>query len=143
MEVFPETPESWRDEKLAAHIAALREFRTSVYEAIEPLRKDGVIRSSLEAKVTAPADDAMAKALTALGVTRKEIYDDPANPNDTFADMLIISDLDMSAKAKTLKVEALSGLESYRKCERSWKYFKPSGDEDITARDAAAVAALG
>ena len=143
MELFPETPESWRDKKLAANMATLREFRTSIYEAIEPLRKDGVIRSSLEAKVTAPSDDSIIKALSALGVTRKEIYDDPANPNDTFADMLIISDVDLSAKADAISVSALSADQNFKKCERSWKYFKPAGDEDITARDAAAVAALG
>ncbi len=143
MELFPETPENWRDDKLAVQMAELKDFRTNIYEAIEPLRKDGVIRSSLEAKVTAPSNDAIAKTLAALGVTRKEVYDDPANPNDTFADMLIISDIDLSAKADEISVSALSASTDYRKCERSWKYFKPAGDEDITARDAAAVAALG
>ncbi len=143
MEVFPESPEMWKDEKLSVQMAKLREFRTSIYEAIEPLRKEGTIRSSLEARVVAPSDDSLTKALAALSITRKEIYDDPASPNDTLADMLIISDIDLSSKADNINVTALTGDTNYRKCERSWKYFKPVGDEDITARDAAAVAALG
>ncbi|NNE57656.1 MAG: isoleucine--tRNA ligase [Hellea sp.] len=143
MELFPDTPENWRDDKLAAQMETLREFRTTVYEAIEPLRKDGAIRSSLEAKVVAPTSDDLASALSAMTITRQDVYADPSEPSDTLADMLIISDIDLSAKASAINVESLKESENYRKCERSWKYFKSAGDEDITARDAAAVAALG
>jgi isoleucyl-tRNA synthetase len=44
--------EEWRDESLEATWNAIREERTSVSEAIEPLRRDKVIRSSLEAEIT-------------------------------------------------------------------------------------------
>ena len=46
----------WRDEALAARFAHLRALRETVTEAIEPLRRDKVVRSSLEASVTVPAD---------------------------------------------------------------------------------------
>ena len=141
MEVFPETPDAWRNETLAAQIAALRDFRSDVSEAIEPLRKEGTIRSSLEAKITAPETGELAKALSAMSITRKDTYDVPGDPSDTLADMLIVSDVDLSGKADAVSVSALTANEAYRKCERSWKFFRPAGNETITPRDAAAVKA--
>ncbi|MCX7677346.1 MAG: class I tRNA ligase family protein, partial [Alteraurantiacibacter sp.] len=44
------------DPALAGKWAALRETRARVLEAIEPLRRDKIVRSSLEAEVTAPVD---------------------------------------------------------------------------------------
>ena len=41
--------------RLAERFAALRTLRETVTEAIEPLRRDKVVRSSLEASVTVPA----------------------------------------------------------------------------------------
>lgn len=137
MEVFPETSESWRDAALADHIAAIRDFRASVSEAIEPLRKDGVIRSSLEAKVVAPDD--VVNTVSALGITRQDIYPNPSDPVDTLADYLIVSVCDLSSKSESLSVTALSSTSDWVKCDRSWKYFRPEGDETITPRDQAAV----
>ena len=48
-------PGEWRNDALAARFAAMRELREDVTEAIEPLRRDKTIRSSLEANVTVPA----------------------------------------------------------------------------------------
>lgn len=48
-------PAEWRDDALATRFAAMRELREDVTEAIEPLRRDKTIRSSLEADVTVPA----------------------------------------------------------------------------------------
>jgi isoleucyl-tRNA synthetase len=45
----------WRDDALAERFASLRRLREEVTEAIEPLRRDKVVRSSLEASVTVPA----------------------------------------------------------------------------------------
>jgi isoleucyl-tRNA synthetase len=44
------------DDEWLAKWTALRELRTQVTEAIEPLRKDKVLGSSLEAEVTVPSD---------------------------------------------------------------------------------------
>ena len=46
----------WRDAALATRFAKLRELREDVTEAIEPLRRDKVVRSSLEADVAVPAE---------------------------------------------------------------------------------------
>jgi len=132
---------AWKNDALAAHVETVREFRASVSETIEPARAAGDIRSSLEASVIAPADSALTAALTALGVTRKDVYADPANPSDTLADYLIVSDCDLSAKADAVSVSSLKENPAYTKCERSWKYFKSENGADITPRDAAAVAA--
>jgi isoleucyl-tRNA synthetase len=48
-------PEEWVDPALAERFAALRALREEVTEAIEPLRRDKTIRSSLEADVAVPA----------------------------------------------------------------------------------------
>ncbi len=46
----------WRDDALAERFMMLRALREQVTEAIEPLRRDKVVRSSLEASVTVPAE---------------------------------------------------------------------------------------
>jgi isoleucyl-tRNA synthetase len=53
---------NWHDEALATRVARLREVRRAVTEAIEPLRKDKVLGSGLEARVALvlPADDTAA-----------------------------------------------------------------------------------
>jgi isoleucyl-tRNA synthetase len=51
---WPEVDAGWRDEALGAKWAELRTLRGQVTEAIEPYRRDKVIRSSLEAEVTVP-----------------------------------------------------------------------------------------
>ena len=141
MELYRDAPDEWHNPKLAEKMESVRTFRAKASEAIEPLRREKVIKSSLEARVTAPADDVLAAALTALSISRQEVYTDPSNPNDTLADYLIISDVELSSKADAMSVGDLKADNSYSKCERSWKYFK--GEGDITPRDAAAVAALG
>ena len=139
LQQFMDAPEVWHNPSVFEQVNTVREFRASVSEVIEPLRKDKIIRSSLEARVKAPADAALVAALTKLGVTRKDVYANPADPTDTLADYLIISECDLLADANAITVETLSTDAAYAKCERSWKYFKQSGS-DITQRDEAAVA---
>ena len=50
---WPEVPAAEAD---AARWEALRTLRETVTEAIEPLRREKIVRSSLEASVTVPAD---------------------------------------------------------------------------------------
>jgi isoleucyl-tRNA synthetase len=52
---WPEVDTGWREEALAARWTELRALRGQVNEAIEPYRRDKVIRSSLEAEVTVPS----------------------------------------------------------------------------------------
>ncbi|MEY4054865.1 MAG: isoleucine-tRNA ligase [Pseudomonadota bacterium] len=49
-------PEAWLDDALAERFAALRALRGQVLEAIEPLRREKVLGSGLEAEVTVPAN---------------------------------------------------------------------------------------
>ena len=136
LEGFRDAPERWENAALAHHMEQVRTFRDSVNEAIEPLRREKVIKSSLEARVIAPAGDLVA-TLDALGISRNDVYADPSDPKDVLADYLIVSEADLAGREIT--VEDLKDS-SAKKCARSWKYFR--GDGEITPRDAAAVAAL-
>ena len=70
----------WRDEALVARFAHLRALRETVTEAIEPLRRDKVVRSSLEASVAVPAaaapagfsDADLAELFISASVTRAD-----------------------------------------------------------------------
>ena len=121
------TPDTWRDDKLTAQMLLLQNLRDAVNEKIEPMRAEKIIRSSLEASVKAPADAALVSALTALGITRKDVYAQPSNPSDTLADYLIVSDCDLSESLDAVAITALSADEGYVKCERSWKIFQARG----------------
>jgi isoleucyl-tRNA synthetase len=61
-----------RDETLEQKWAALRDAREAVNEAIEPLRRDKIIRSSLEADVTSPVSgdpEALAELFIVASIT--------------------------------------------------------------------------
>ncbi|PWG01881.1 isoleucine--tRNA ligase [Sphingosinicella humi] len=51
LETWPEVDGAWRDDALGEKWELLRALRTRVTEAIEPMRRDKIIRSSLEAEV--------------------------------------------------------------------------------------------
>ena len=65
-----ELPEDWLDDALAERFVALRALRGQVLEAIEPLRREKVLGSGLEAEVTVPADAPQAD-LAELFITAK------------------------------------------------------------------------
>lgn len=67
-----ELPEEWLDDALAERFASLRALRGQVLEAIEPLRREKVLGSGLEAEVTVPADAPEAD-LAELFITAKVI----------------------------------------------------------------------
>ena len=103
---WPEIDTAWRDDALEEKWAALRELRVAVTEAIEPLRRDKVIGSSLEAEVTVPSDA------------------DPA----LLAELFIVSSVnsgDAIAVTKTSK----------HKCGRCWRLLpEVREDGDLCAR---------
>jgi isoleucyl-tRNA synthetase len=83
MLTWPEVDAGWADASLDAKWQAVRAAREGVTEAIEPLRRDKVVRSSLEAEVIVPdlhglsadefAEVAIVSSITtgdAIGVTR-------------------------------------------------------------------------
>ena len=73
---WPELPALPGDQPLATDWADVRRLRTSVTEAIEPLRREKTVRSSLEAEVTVPdlplSADALAETFIVAKVTKGE-----------------------------------------------------------------------
>jgi isoleucyl-tRNA synthetase len=64
---WPKVDAGWKDEALSQKWSHLRELREHVTEAIEPLRREKVVRSSLEAEVTVRVkDDLLAKRATSV-----------------------------------------------------------------------------
>jgi len=139
---FPARENAWKNDNLAQHMEAILAFRAQVSETIEPLRKDGLIKSSLEARVVTQEESRLTAALKALNITRKDVYPDPAAPIDTLADYLIVSECDLSANTSTgadgIEIQDLK-QEGFTKCERSWKYFKAKDGATITPRDVVAT----
>jgi isoleucyl-tRNA synthetase len=104
-----ELPADWADPALDEKWQVLRQLRTQVTEAIEPLRRDKVIGSSLEAEVTVPSDE------------------DPA----LLAELFITSTVHKGDEIKVTKT-------ANHKCGRCWRYMpdvKQDGDLDARCRE--------
>jgi isoleucyl-tRNA synthetase len=137
---FPETPEGWKDDALAARWAKIFTVRRVVTGALEVERREKRIGASLEAAPKVHiADQALIEAF------------DGESPADIFitsgADLVHTSNgngggftLDDTAGVVVYPDKA-SGI----KCRRSWKYFDPATADpafpDITPRDALTVKA--
>jgi len=137
---FPETPEGWKDDALAARWAKIFTVRRVVTGALEVERREKRIGASLEAAPKVHiADQALIEAF------------DGESPADIFitsgADLVHTSNgngggftLDDTAGV-VVYPEKASGI----KCRRSWKYFDPATADpafpDITPRDALTVKA--
>ncbi len=144
LETFPETPESWRDDELAARWRIIRNVRRVVTGALEIERAKKTIGSSLEAAPVVYVDDETTRALLA---------------SVDFADICITSGLTLAegaGPAEAFRLDDAPGIAvvSQRapgvKCARSWRYFDPATADpehpDVTPRDARALrelAALG
>ena len=139
LRLFPETPESWRDDFAGEEMARLREARAVVTGALEVARREKLIGSATEARPRVfVADEPLRAALQAAD----------------FAELCITSGVEIEAGegpaeafrlAETPGVAVLVEKAPGVKCARSWKYFDPATADprfpDITARDAEAVLA--
>jgi isoleucyl-tRNA synthetase len=105
---WPEIDPAWRDEALAAKWEAIRATRERVTEAIEPLRRDKIIGSSLEAKILYPDLE--------LGVTGESLAD--------LAEIYIVSEV-VPGMGEGIEVTRTD----YLKCGRCWRYL-PEVAED-------------
>ena len=137
LEVFKQAPDAWKNDDIAKAIAGVQAFRDEAFDAIEGLRREGAIKSSLEASIRA-GENRLSEELVVLGVSDHTDYADPKNPSDVLADYLIVSKCQLSVVGDDMLVTDLKSAEGWTKCDRSWKYFQ--GEGDITPRDAAAVA---
>jgi isoleucyl-tRNA synthetase len=107
---WPEVDAAWRDEALGAKWERLRTLRGQVTEAIEPLRREKVIGSSLEAEVTVP------------------------EPSDVDLEELFI--VAKVSPGETIAVNRTS----YSKCGRCWRHLpEVSADGGLCARCAEVV----
>lgn len=66
LEIWPDLPDGWADEKLLARWAQIRDARLVVNNAIEKLRGDGAVKSSLQAHPTLYAPAAVIDAFAGL-----------------------------------------------------------------------------
>jgi isoleucyl-tRNA synthetase len=105
---WPELDAGWRDEALAARWDAIRATREHVTEAIEPLRRDKVIGSSLEAKILYPESE-----LAALGEALADL-----------AEVCIVSEIAPGA-GEGIEVTRTD----YLKCGRCWRYLPEVAQE--------------
>jgi isoleucyl-tRNA synthetase len=96
-----ENPVLDEDNEFLAKWAKLRELRTQVTEAIEPLRRDKVIGSSLEAEVTVP---------------------ELLAPAEVLAELFIVSSVKQGDAVTVAKT-------TFEKCGRCWRYL-PEVSED-------------
>ncbi len=106
LETWPEVDAAWRDDALAAKWDKVRAARVAVTEAIEPFRRDKVIRSSNEAVVKI--------ADTGLDL----------QPSD-LAETFIVSRVDLDPTAAAPEVSR----SDYEKCGRCWRLL-PEVEED-------------
>ncbi len=141
LEQFPDIPESWRDDALAAKWDAIRRVRSAVTGAIEIARANKELGSSLEAHpIVYIADPALAAALEGVDFAEVCITSDvtietrAAAPEGAFRSR--------DAEGVAVVVERARGV----KCARSWRYFDPATADpeypDVTPRDAAALREL-
>ncbi|MGZ8361686.1 MAG: class I tRNA ligase family protein, partial [Allosphingosinicella sp.] len=105
---WPEIDAGWRDEALGAKWDLIRATRERVTEAIEPLRREKVIGSSLEAKVLYPELE--------LDLTDQALAD--------LAEIYIVSEV-MAGETEGIDVTRTE----HRKCGRCWRHL-PEVPED-------------
>ncbi|NCT41671.1 MAG: isoleucine--tRNA ligase [Alphaproteobacteria bacterium] len=122
---FPSIPKNWHNAALAGKWFAIRELREKVTAAIEPLRADKTIGSSLEALPILTLDENMAKAVE----------------GQNLPDIFITSDVRIEQGGETtVKIEKTPG----EKCVRCWKTLPEvaQNDEHLCNRCEAAVKSL-
>ena len=121
---FPSVPENWHNPALAGKWFAVRNVRDEVLAAIEPLRADKTIRSSLEAHPVITVDEGHGQAIEGLDM----------------AEICITSQVTIE-KGNALEV-SIKQAEG-NKCQRCWKILPEVGTDpeypDLTLRDADAV----
>jgi isoleucyl-tRNA synthetase len=105
---WPDIDAGWRDEALASKWALIRATRERVTESIEPLRRDKVIGSSLEAKVAYPDLE--------LGLTQEPLSD--------LAEIYIVSEV-VPGEGEGIDVTR----SDYLKCGRCWRLLPEVGED--------------
>ncbi|MGH1402628.1 MAG: isoleucine--tRNA ligase [Alphaproteobacteria bacterium] len=106
---FPDVPEAWKDYSLNANWRSVKTVRDEVLAAIEPLRADKHLRSSLEAKPIVKIPDNVLAVIKGVNME----------------DVCITSQIDISEGDSTVIIEKADG----EKCERCWKVLPEVSSE--------------
>ena len=104
LQTWPAIEAGWQDAALGAKWARLREIRSLVTEAIEPLRREKIIGSSLKAHVQLGLPDAQDRALVA---------------SVPFAEIAIIASLQVN-EGQSVLVSSTDHAE----CARCWRHME-------------------
>jgi isoleucyl-tRNA synthetase len=115
LQTYFKSKESWFDETIGSRWTNIREFRSIVTTAIEEKRKDGLLGSSLQAKV--------------IIFTNQNVYDELIDIN--LSDLFICSDVEINInnEIKDNNIDVNIELASGGKCLRCWKVVKEVKDD--------------
>ncbi len=124
--LFARADPAWRDPALEARMGRLRALRALVTAAIEPLRREKVIGSSLEAEVVLETDPETASIL------------DP----QAFAELCLVASV--LVRSGTSGDRATAGPTNRPRCARCWRHLPDvSAETGLCTRCEAAVRTLG
>jgi isoleucyl-tRNA synthetase len=137
LRVFPDLPESWKNDVMAQKWKKLMDVRRVVLGALEPKRAEKAIGSSLEAApIIYVADDAIKAAMTGVDLAELCITSQ-ASVKDGFGPEGIFSLPDIPGVAVEF------AMAEGKKCQRCWKTLPDVGRDhdypDLSPRDADAV----
>jgi isoleucyl-tRNA synthetase len=140
---WPEIGAEWRDVRLAARWRVLRRAREKVSEAIEPLRRDKVLGSSLEAAVelnfVSPGQ--LGKDVGQYGFTSVKFFEGVGEPE--WAEILISSEVTLVneyQEADNVTPLVKIARTANHKCGRCWRHLPEVEDDgDLCARCAEVV----
>ena len=115
LQTYFKPKESWFDQNIATRWTNIREFRSIVTTAIEEKRKDGLLGSSLQAKV--------------IIFTNQNVCDELIDIN--LSDLFICSDVEINInnEIKDNNIDVNIELASGGKCLRCWKVVKEVKDD--------------
>jgi len=131
LRLFPDLPAEWRDTALEAKWEDIRTVRKAVTEALEPIRREKTIGSSLEAApVVTIRDSRLWDAVDAIG-------------EDVMAEICITSQITLQREADDTDGAPVSVAfqpATGRQCARSRRYFAEADMEgEVSKRDAQAL----
>ncbi|VVT04130.1 isoleucine--tRNA ligase [Erythrobacter sp. EC-HK427] len=135
---WPEVPQIDEiDSDVVEHWSTLRHFRNEINEAIEPLRQEKLIRSSLEAKVDifrSPIDPQLASILTEICIV-SEINFHESSPPEAASEFFGPSGFSVGWLSVTKT--------THHKCGRCWRHLpEVTEDGDLCARCETVVAEM-
>jgi isoleucyl-tRNA synthetase len=134
LRLFPDIPEEWRDDALAAKWTAVRRLRRVVTGALEIERREKRIGSSLQADPKVHVDSGYIQALSGLDLAELLITSAATLTEDEpNGDAFMLEDV--------AGVAVTPGLAQGGKCERCWKLLPEVGEAALCGRCSDAVAA--